>query len=640
MRLSSRFTVGASAAAAALAALPGAATAAPVDPVAAARQALANQPGVAKFAAGDRFTLVDVITDPSGAAHVRMDRVHEGLPVLGGDVIVHLDAKGKATGITSAQRTDIDVATTPSITRDRASAAARAAVGSGAKVAGSPRLVVSAGADEPALAWEVAVETPAGAPGGAPSTVTVDARTGRVIDVIDEIHKATGTGKSIHSGTVPMETLSNTGGFGAVDLTSKLVVCQADSSLNVLCPITDADNNWTGPNGGPTATADASYAGAKTAQLFRTQLGRPTLLKDGGPIQIVLGLSDVRSNAAYIESNRRVLVWTGTTAGSVTPVQLDIVAHELSHAVTMDTARLKYSGESGGLNEATSDIFGTMVEFSAANSADAPDYLIAEKSNIRNDNKPLRWMYHPSLDGPYSLYGQPSPDCYSGAVAGLDPHLSSGPGNKFFYMLAEGSNGSYGTSPTCGAAAVTGIGRTDATRIWYKALTAYFTSTTGYQSAGSNDARAGTLSAAADLFGVCSRQYRAVQAAWTATAVQGEDLPCTGVFENGTNVNIADQATASSSITAQLQGGNAPTSTQVFVDIKHARRGDLQIDLVAPNGTKRRLKSASTTDTAANLFTIYTVNASSSPAAGTWRLEVKDTRTGVTGYLDRWSIAL
>jgi Zn-dependent metalloprotease len=56
----------------------------------------------------------------------------------------------------------------------------------------------------------------------------------------------------------------------------------------------------------------------------------------------------------------------------------------MSHGVTAATANLNYSGESGGLNEATSDIFGTMVEFYANNSSDTPDYLIGEKLYISN----------------------------------------------------------------------------------------------------------------------------------------------------------------------------------------------------------------------------------------------------------------
>ena len=79
-------------------------------------------------------------------------------------------------------------------------------------------------------------------------------------------------------------------------------------------------------------------------------------------------------------------------------VALDVAGHEMNHGVTSRTANLVYSGESGGLNEATSDIFGTAVEFYAGNSSDPGDYLIGEKIMIGGKGY-LRNMMDPTLDG-------------------------------------------------------------------------------------------------------------------------------------------------------------------------------------------------------------------------------------------------
>ncbi|MCB1567089.1 MAG: M4 family metallopeptidase, partial [Xanthomonadales bacterium] len=151
-----------------------------------------------------------------------------------------------------------------------------------------------------------------------------------------------------------------------------------------------------------------------------------------------------------------------------------------SHGVTSRTANLTYSGESGGLNEATSDIFGTMVEFYSNNSSDSPDYLIGEAIYASNpsDSKALRWMYQPNKDGS-------SPNCYASNLGSLDVHYSSGVANHFFYLLAEGSGSkTFGpntvTSPTCNGSSITGIGRSKAEAIWYRALTVYMTSNTNY----------------------------------------------------------------------------------------------------------------------------------------------------------------
>ena len=172
---------------------------------------------------------------------------------------------------------------------------------------------------------------------------------------------------------------------------------------------------------------------------------------------------------------------------------------------------LTYSGESGGLNEATSDIFGTMVEFYAANSSDPADYLIGEEFDLKN-HVGFRRMDNPSADGD-------SFNCWSSAVGNADVHYSSGVGNHFFYLLAEGSGaktigGVAHNSTTCNGSTVTGIGRDAASAIWYRALTVYMTSSTNYAGA-----RTATLNAARDLYGAGSAQQNAVAAAWSAVSV-------------------------------------------------------------------------------------------------------------------------
>ncbi|MGW1163809.1 M4 family metallopeptidase, partial [Streptomyces sp. NPDC002513] len=144
--------------------------------------------------------------------------------------------------------------------------------------------------------------------------------------------------------------------------------------------------------------------------------------------------------------------------------------------------------------------------------SDPGDYLIGEKININGDGTPLRYMDKPSKDGG-------SADSWSSGVGNLDVHYSSGVANHFFYLLSEGSgaktiNGVSYNSPTSNGSKVTGIGRAKALQIWYKALTTYFTSTTNYKSA-----RAGTLSAAAALYGSGSTEYNTVAAAWSAVNV-------------------------------------------------------------------------------------------------------------------------
>jgi hypothetical protein len=124
-----------------------------------------------------------------------------------------------------------------------------------------------------------------------------------------------------------------------------------------------------------------------------------------------------------------------------------------------------------------------------------------------------------------------------------------------------------------------------------------------------------------------------------ATCDGSEPPPAGPTFENATNVTIPDAGAAvTSSIAVTGVTGNAPSDLQVAVDIKHTFRGDLVIDLLAPDGTAYRLKNSSTSDSADNVNATYTVNAAGEVANGTWRLQVRDTYSADTGYVDLWRL--
>ncbi|WP_024874821.1 S8 family peptidase [Saccharomonospora piscinae] len=106
---------------------------------------------------------------------------------------------------------------------------------------------------------------------------------------------------------------------------------------------------------------------------------------------------------------------------------------------------------------------------------------------------------------------------------------------------------------------------------------------------------------------------------------------------NGSNVDINDGRTSTSSVTVSGCDRAASSSTTVDVDIRHTYRGDLRIDLVAPDGTSHRLKDAGW-DSADNVIETYTVDASGSPADGDWQLRVTDVYYGDTGYINSWTL--
>ena len=254
-----------------------------------------------------------------------------------------------------------------------------------------------------------------------------------------------------------------------------------------------------------TAAADAAYGAQVTWDYYKNTFGRNGIRNNGVAAYSRVHYSTNYANAFWSDSCFCMTYGDGSS-GWYPLTSLDVAGHEMTHGVTSYTAGLVYSGESGGLNEATSDIFGTLVEFYANNPNDPGDYLIGEK--LRTTGVPLRYMDKPSKDGK-------SADCWSSSVGGLDVHYSSGVANHFFYLLAVGSgSSSYGNSPTCNGSTVTGIGNAKAGAIWYRALTTYMTSRTNYAGA-----RTATLNAAKDLYGSTSTEYSRVAAAWSAVSV-------------------------------------------------------------------------------------------------------------------------
>lgn len=144
------------------------------------------------------------------------------------------------------------------------------------------------------------------------------------------------------------------------------------------------------------------------------------------------------------------------------------------------------------------------------------------------------------------------------------------------------------------------------------------------------------------LPGACSGGCGAglADAAKTVAAVSGSGGGSTGgtTFSSSTAVAIPDNGAAiTSSLAVSGLTGNAPSTLKVAVDITHTYR-DLVVDLVAPDGSTYRLKSSSSSDSAANVNTTYTVDASSEAANGTWKLKVQDVAAQDTGTLNGWKL--
>ncbi|MEU3572631.1 M4 family metallopeptidase, partial [Kitasatospora sp. NPDC036755] len=498
----------------------------------------------------EKLVTKDVIQDADGTRHLRYERTLNGLPVLGGDLVVHQASTGATKSVDRASTASLSgVSTTPKLAAPAAQSAALAAE-SGTAVDTAPRLVVWAADNSPRLAWETVVSSTKS--DGTPSKmhVVTDATSGQVIQQWDGIE--TGSGKGVFVGNVTIGTTQSgstyqmkDGARGGMYTTN---LNHGTSGTGTLySKSTDTWGDGTVSNG-ESAAVDAHFGVAATWDYYKNTFGRNGIRNDGVGAYSRVHYGNNYVNAFWDDSC--FCMTYGDGSNNTAPLtELDVAGHEMSHGVTSATANLTYSGESGGLNEATSDIFGTMVEFSANIPTDNPDYLIGELIDINGNGTPLRYMDKPSKDGA-------SADYWSSTVGNKDVHYSSGVANHFFYLLSEGSgakviNGVSYDSPTQGNIAVTGIGRDKAAAIWYRALTTYMTSSTNYAAA-----RTATEKAATDLYGAGSAELTAVGTAWAGVNVGTAPNPGGVTVTNPGNQSTAVGGAVNLQINAT--GGTAP----------------------------------------------------------------------------------
>jgi thermolysin len=444
--------------------------------------------------------LVGALEDELGLTHVRLQQVHQGVPVFANQIITHIGDKrvGETTGRANeaAQR----INTSPGLTAARAIKAAKAALNYEGDLAEQPKakLVILPnvdGSDGATLTYQVELFVADDTKKHERHHYFVDADTGGIVWHYDSIPSA--TGYSLYSGTVSIPTRYSNGafrmyadGFGAC------------TTRNHDTGSVYSDSNDVWGNGlesfAQTIAVDAHFNLKSTWSYFRDMLGRYGLDGQSRAAHGYVHYSSNYANAFYSDSK----MYFGDGDAYTTPfVSTDIVAHEFTHGVTEYAAGLVYSNESGAANESFSDIFGTAVEFYVGIQ---PDYIIGE--NISPGGS--RNMADPSIDH-YSerVYIGSSYD--NGGV-----HFNSGIQNKAFYLLAEG-----GTHPQSGIT-VTGIGRWPAEQIFYRALELYVTSGSQF-----SNIRAATVSAAGDLYGVGSTQYMETQRAWEAVGVGTTTAP-------------------------------------------------------------------------------------------------------------------
>ncbi len=328
----------------------------------------------------------------------------------------------------------------------------------------------------------------------------IDAQNGTVLGKEDILNTsdAVGTATTVYCGnrTIHSDKMSNgkyrlrdySRGGGVVTLTGGLFSSGKDYVSN--------SNNWSLSMPARNAL-DAHWGVEQTYDYYKQKFNRNSYDNQGSELKSYVNywLFTLIPNASWDGNSMQYGQKLGSSQG-VTAI--DVTGHELTHGVTQSTSDLNYSGETGGMNEAMSDIFGKCVQFFAR-----PDDINWQVGNE------MSWVIR-DMANPNAFQ---QPDTYNGTYwkSNADVHVLSGVGNYFFYLLVNGGSGKNDLNNNY---TVSSIGIDKAAAIAYRTNTIYLTPTSKYA-----DWRTACINAATDLYGASSNEVTQVKNAWYAVGV-------------------------------------------------------------------------------------------------------------------------
>ena len=298
----------------------------------------------------------------------------------------------------------------------------------------------------------------------------------------------------------------------------------------------DTDNFWDADS----VAHDAHYGAEKTYDYFFNTFGRNSYDNSGARINSYVHYGTNYVNAFWDGTQMTYGDGDGVNYGPLTAI--DVVAHEITHALTQNTAGLVYANESGALNESFSDIFAVVIEHYANPSAG--NWFMGEQFVLGN-NLPFR-----NFNNPNSLN---DPDTYQGThwdFINQEVHNNGTPHTYWFYLLC---NGGTGINDNSQAYNISSIGMTDASAIAYRALTTYLSSNSNYAAS-----RVATIQSAIDLFGTCSSQEIEVTNAWHAVGVGG-------VYTNSITASFTSNGNSYCSVPASVAFTNTSNNASSYV---------------------------------------------------------------------------
>lgn len=549
--------------------------------------------------------LADVVSDIHGAHHVLFRQFLSELPVFEGSLQVHINPEGVVFACKDYRLAELRLSLEPEVTVISAIETVLEDLGPKKKLRlpGAWQMIYRDREKRPHLTWQIETLSAEGLAG---SFYFVDARTGKVLYSFSQIRDAL----SRRTYTAHNET----------EVPGELILEDEETV--------------------PDEVALAAHEHmAVVYRYFKDRFGRDSYDDRGAALVSTVHFGRNYNNAFWSDYYKQLVFGDGDGyRWKPLAFALDLVAHEMTHALCSLTARFVYTEEAGALDESFADVFAVFI----SNRETITDWQMGEGvytpyhegDALRDLSSPEKYGQPDHADNCHYLVPGERSDPYKNDRGYV--HYNSGIPNKVAYLIIEGGT-HYGIS-------VEGIGREKAEQIYFLALTAYLASSTLSRWT-FRQARYALLNACWQLYGRKGPEYATIKDAWAAVGI-GEPKADLHLIEKELfpKAYVPDNCPEGIQSSIYIPEEGLVEDIRVSVTIMHPYLRDLRVTLFSPIGESVVLHDRQK-DSKKNLVRTYNLGSVPGLRAylgdrvqGKWTLRVSDHAREHSGYLVRWEL--
>ncbi|NMM64519.1 peptidase M4 family protein [Clostridium sp. P21] len=455
----------------------------------------------------NNFKVESMEKDKLGYTKVKLNQVINNTPIKGSEIILHIDKDGIVRNIIGTVNNSYKKMPLPNLIESNKAVEISKKLFNYKSLNETPKIEkqIVIKNNLPILVYSVNIYYTEPQIGN--WNIIIDAASGKILNKISNIRydgAATGTGKAVDGSEKPLNLYKFANFYNLIDTTKPMPGKIKTYSTNNThfepgIIVTNTSNTFNNENF--KASVSAHYNAGVVYDFYKNIFDRNSIDNHGMTIKSTTHYG-IKYNNAFWDGKQMVYGDGDGKTFTYLSGDLDVVAHELTHGVTSNSANLKYEDQSGALNESFSDVFGVLVQtydrYNVKNNGewkfDAKDWVVGDE--IYTPNKPgdaLRSLADPTRFGqPDNMKDYVNTTDDNGGV-----HKNSGIPNKAAFLVAKA------------------IGCDKTAHIYYRALTEYLTSNSDF-----SNAKNALVSAASDLYGNDGSEVSAIKNSFDSVGIK------------------------------------------------------------------------------------------------------------------------